>query len=125
MKAITITTVVAALAALPAAHAQKGTLDFPHQTPNTPPPPPAVYEVNPPPAPLPPGPGEPKVFVYDQKPIAARPPLVAPEQAQAIIDHFRESYAKLGRPRTLIFINRELVDEQSGLKLTHRKEHVE
>src|SRR5204863_3542323 len=78
MKLTTIMTLAAALVALPAAHAQKGTLDFPKQTVTNPPPPPAVYEVDPPPAPLPPGPGEPKVYVYDQKPVAARQPLVAP-----------------------------------------------
>lgn len=126
MKTIVLTTLLATCCALTTAQAQKGTLVFPPPPPNPPPaPPPPVYEVDPPPAPLPPGPGEPKVYVYDQKPVAGRQPLVSAEQGQAIIDRFKEAYPKLGHPRVLIFINRELIDEQSGMKLTHRKEHVE
>src|ERR1051325_4931005 len=98
MKPTAMMTLAATLIALPAARAQKGTLDFPKQpaTP-PPPPPPAVYEVDPPPAPLPPAPGEPKIYVYEQKPAAARQPLVSPDLAQSIIDRFKDAYAKMGR----------------------------
>ena len=76
---------------------------------------------SPPPAPPPP----PQAYVYDQKPLAGRAPLVKPEQAQAIIDKFKTAYAKLGSPRLLIYVNRELVDENAGLKLTSRTERTE
>jgi hypothetical protein len=65
------------------------------------------------------------VYVYDQKPLAGVPVLISPEQAQIIVDKFKTNYAKLGSPRFLIYINRELVDEKSGLKLSGRTEHVE
>jgi hypothetical protein len=111
---------------LPAAYAQKGTLDQPLHAPSPPPPPPRDYVVDPPPPPLatlqkPP----PPVYVYDQKPLAGRPALVAPEQAQTIIDRFKAAYPKMGNPRFLIYVNRELVDEPSGMKLVRRNEHIE
>ena len=126
MKTLKLATCLAALAVLPAAYAQQGTLVFPRPAVTNPPPPPPVYVVTPAPAPLPPGPNEPKpVYVYDQKPVEGRAPLVSPEQAQTIITRFKEAYPKLGSPRMLIYVNRELVDEQSGMKLTHRRERVE
>lgn len=64
-------------------------------------------------------------FVYHQKPLESRPWLVTPEQARAIIDRFRANYSKIGSPRMLIYVNRELVDEQSGMKLSARSERVE
>src|ERR1700758_4958718 len=64
----------------------------------------------------------PPVYVYDQKLYAGRPGLVTPEQAQATITRFKAIYPNLGSPRLLIYVNRELVDEQSGLKLVGRKE---
>jgi hypothetical protein len=64
------------------------------------------------------------VYVYDQKPLAQQPVLISPQEAQSIIDQFRSSYQKLGNPRILIYINRDLVDEQSGLKLSGRSETV-
>jgi hypothetical protein len=51
--------------------------------------------------------------------------LVAPEKARQVIDAFRGAYDKLGKPRVLFFVNRELVDEKSGLKLSGRTEHTE
>ena len=59
-------------------------------------------------------------FVYEQSPIQGRGPLVTQEQAQTILSRFREGYPKLGSPRFLIYVNRELVDEESGLKLSAR-----
>jgi hypothetical protein len=63
-----------------------------------------------------------QVYVYDQKPLPGRPPLVQPEQAQAIIDKFKIAYAKMGNPRMLIYINRDLVDENTGVRLIARTE---
>jgi len=51
--------------------------------------------------------------------------LIAPEKAKAVIDTFRGTYEKLGKPRVLFFVNRELVDENAGLKLTGRTEKTE
>jgi hypothetical protein len=63
--------------------------------------------------------------VYEQKPFGGRSYLVTPEQAQAVINKFKENYAKTGSPRILIYVNRELLDEASGLKLSARTEQVE
>lgn len=75
----------------------------------TPPPPPDASAAN----------------IYDQKPIAPRPPLVTPQQAQAIIDKFKAAYSKMGSPRLLVYVNRQLVDENSGLKLIARTEKID
>ena len=83
-------------------------------------PPVVVAPPAPPPAP-PPG----QVYEYDQKPAAGRAPLVTAEQAQSIIDKFKASYGKLGKPRFVVYVNRELVDENSGLKLIARTEKVD
>jgi len=86
------------------------------------PPPPVVLApapvVTPAPAPVP-------VYNYEQKPLAGRQPLITPENAQGIIDKFKAAYPKLGSPRFVIYVNRELVDENSGLKLTARNEKVD
>jgi hypothetical protein len=68
-------------------------------------------------------PGE--TYVYEQKPAAGRPVLIAPEQAKGLIDRFKANYAKLGSPRLVFYVNRDLVDETSGVKLTERKERVQ
>lgn len=81
-------------------------------------PPPVSYKVESAPA-VPPS------FVYDQKPAGGRPVLIAPEQAQAIVSRFKTNLAKLGSPRIAIYVNRELVDETSGLKLASRTERVQ
>lgn len=51
--------------------------------------------------------------------------LIAPEKAKQVIDAFRSTYDKLGKPRVLFFVNRELVDENAGLKLSGRTEKTE
>lgn len=51
--------------------------------------------------------------------------LVAPEKANQVVDAFRGAYEKLGRPRILFYVNRELVDEHSGMKLSGRHEKTE
>jgi hypothetical protein len=65
-----------------------------------------------------------QVYVYDQKPVAGRAPLVSQQQAQAIIEKFKAAYSKMGNPRMLIYVNRELVDEHTGLKLIARTEKL-
>ncbi len=62
------------------------------------------------------------VYVYQQQVIANQPALIAPEQARGIIENFKKGYAKLGEPRILIYVNRELVDEKSGFGLSARTE---
>ncbi len=53
--------------------------------------------------------------------------LVAPEKAKQVVDAFRAAFTKDGAkaPRYLIYVNRELVDEISGLRVTGRKERTE
>src|SRR5450631_3833371 len=65
-----------------------------------------------------------QVYVYDQKPLPGMPALVTPEQAQSIVDLFKTNFVKTGNPRILLYVNRELVDQQSGLKLSGRSEQV-
>jgi hypothetical protein len=64
------------------------------------------------------------VYVYDQKPVQQQPMLVSQADAQATVEQFRTNYSKLGSPRILIYVNRDLVDDQSGLKLSGRSETV-
>lgn len=82
----------------------------------------------PPPVVTAPAPGAPPApagaYVYEQKPIAGLPVLVTPEQAKAVIDRFKEGYKKLGNPRLLIYVNRELVDEKSGMRLKSNTENT-
>jgi hypothetical protein len=66
-----------------------------------------------------------QVFVYDQKPLAGGSTLVTPEQARNIISRFKAAYPGLGSPRFLIYVNRELVNQQPGMKLVHRSENIE
>lgn len=72
-----------------------------------------------------PAPGTEQVYTYEQKPMAGRPVLIAPEQAKGLIDRFKTAYPKMGNPRIAMVVNRELVDEQSGLKLTGRTEKTQ
>jgi hypothetical protein len=80
-------------------------------------PPPVSYKVLP-------APGT-ETFVYEQKPMGGRPVLIAPEQANALINRFQTNLAKLGNPRMVIYVNRELVDESSGLRLSGRTERIQ
>jgi hypothetical protein len=65
------------------------------------------------------------VYVYDQKPLPEMPAPIPPPQAQEIVDRFRTNYARLENPRILIYVNRDLVDEQSGIRLSARSETIE
>lgn len=56
---------------------------------------------------------------------SGRPPLVSREQAQAIVDRFKRGYSKLGSPRIVLYVNRELVDESAGIKLAERREKTD
>lgn len=53
------------------------------------------------------------------------PSIIPAEQAQGIVERFKAAYEKLGSPRIVFSINRELVDTNSGLKLTGRTEKYE
>ena len=131
MKKLNCLLLLVIVSAASVAQAQRGTLAFP--TPPLPPPPPPVVKVWVDPnyqAPdwsaekaKPATAGE--VFVYDQKQYGGHAALVTPEQAQGIMDRFKTAYPRLGNPRFLLYVNRELVNEQSGLKITHGQQHVE
>ena len=54
---------------------------------------------------------------FTQKPINTAQMIITPEDALAVVEKFKKTYAGLGRPRMLIHVNRALVDEQSGLIL--------
>lgn len=64
-------------------------------------------------------------MVYDQKPLPGQPVLIAPEQAQAVIEKFKTAYTKMESPRMLLYVNRELVDEKTGMKLVARTEKTD
>jgi hypothetical protein len=51
--------------------------------------------------------------------------LVPADQARTLVEKFQAAYAKLGNPRLLVYVNRELIDTASGLKLTGRTERYE
>lgn len=85
---------------------------------------------------------EPPVPVFQDYPAQLNPPpaetpenqqrlygpsgtLIAPEKAKQILDTFRGTYEKLGKPHVLFFVNRELVDEASNLKITARTEKTQ
>lgn len=68
---------------------------------------------------------EPAHYTYDQRPLTGRAPLISPEQARTVIDRFKAGYPKIGGPRLVLFVNRELVDESSGLRLTGRRESTD
>ena len=65
------------------------------------------------------------MYVYEQKAYGGRAPLVSAEQGQQIIDRFKAAYPKMGNPRFLIYVNRELVNEASGLKPTSSQRRIE
>jgi hypothetical protein len=66
-----------------------------------------------------------ETYIYDQKPVTGRPVLIAPETAKGLVDRFKANYAKLGSPRMVVYVNRDLIDETSGVKLAERKERVQ
>jgi hypothetical protein len=62
---------------------------------------------------------------YEQRLYGPGGALIPAEKANQVVDAFRAAYQKLGNPRVLFYVNRDLVDEHSGLKLTGRKEKTE
>src|SRR5262245_39633839 len=89
-----------------------GVTPVPIPVPKDPPPPIMVRIAPTPAAPAPaPAPASPprQVYVYDQWLMPGRGPLLRPEQAQAIIDRFKPAYQKMGSPRLVIYVNRDLV----------------
>jgi len=51
--------------------------------------------------------------------------IVPADQARTLVEKFQAAYTKLGNPRLLVYVNRELIDTASGLKLTGHTEHYE
>jgi hypothetical protein len=51
--------------------------------------------------------------------------LIARETANGILENFRKVYTVTNVPRIVVYVNRELVDLDSGLKLTGRTEKYE
>src|SRR5262245_16354844 len=72
------------------------------------------------------GPESPTAFaqVYEQKLYRAEDGADASVDAADIVRRFRGGYSRLGSPRFLIYVNRELVDTRSGFKLAGREETV-
>ena len=119
----TRTLLILALAAAPAALFAQKKYDT---TPATPPPPEPgvpVIEAGPRPEPAPVDAAQPAADA-GQKLYAPASTLVSPEKAKQVVDAFRADAAK-NKPRYLIYVNRELVDELSGLRVTGRKERTE
>src|SRR5581483_404287 len=52
-------------------------------------------------------------------------PLITPDTAKSIVDKFHAAFAQTEGPRFIFYINRELIDADSGLKLTKRTEQTE
>jgi hypothetical protein len=81
------------------------------------PPVPVVQTMPPPPATRPPD---------NQQLYGGPAPLVTPEAAKALIDKFRAAFVQNDEgPRFVFYINRELINAESGLKLTRRTERTE
>jgi hypothetical protein len=114
------------LSAVTVAQAQKGTLTFPHAPLPAPlPPVPVVWEdthFQPPPwsAAHVAKPATGDVAVLDQSSTSQRAPLISPVQSQEIINRFKTAYPKLGSPRLLLAVNRELTNGQS-LKFSEKQ----
>ena len=70
-------------------------------------------------------PGKAPVYMYEQKPLAHLPVIIDPQQAEIIVDEFRTNYPMLGSPRILVYVNRDLVETQPGLKIASRTERVD
>jgi hypothetical protein len=135
MKKIVLTGFTVALALAVAQAQEKGAQKLMEPTTNIaigPIVPPPIYiqqpgYVQPPPPVAQPAPAvqpAPAPYVYDQQPVQAPQQLISQTDAQSIVDQFRTNYSKLGNPRFLIFVNRDLVDTQSGVSLSARSETV-
>jgi hypothetical protein len=89
-----------------------------------------AYAAKEPEAPVPvtrqltPAPESRETYDYQQRLYGPAESLIAPDKARIVLDGFRAANEKLGDPRYLIYVNRDLV-ENSGLKLTSRTERTE
>jgi hypothetical protein len=82
-----------------------------------PPPPPPVYQALPPASATPvPGVGPQRVYG------PSGDTLIAREAANGILERFRKTSQTDGAPRIVVYVNRALVDTNSGLKLTGHTE---
>lgn len=70
-------------------------------------------------------PAPPAVPPTNQRLYAPGATLVSPEQAGQIVEQFRAAYERLDRPRLVVYVNRELVEDRDGLRLSGRTERVE
>jgi len=67
----------------------------------------------------------PAARAYEQKLYAPATAIIVPDQAQQAVAAFRTAYEQLGRPTLLLYVNRPLVDEATGLHLVSRTEHTD
>ncbi|MDF3057932.1 MAG: hypothetical protein K0R17_2147 [Rariglobus sp.] len=118
----TRTLLVLALAIVPAALFAQQKHDTSTASTKEPEPPVPITEADPRPQPAPVDGGEPSAS--GQRLYGPGTTLVSPEKAKQVVDAFRTTVAK-DKPRYLIYVNRELVDEISGLRVTGRKERTE
>jgi len=65
------------------------------------------------------------IRIADTSPGSRSAALVQPQEAQLMLNQFRQAYSKLGNPRIVILVNRPLLDAQSRLRLSNRTERVE
>jgi hypothetical protein len=63
--------------------------------------------------------------VENQRLYAPPAALIAPEAARAVVEKFKPAYEKLGRPRIVFYVNRELIAAEGGLMLKNRTENTE
>jgi hypothetical protein len=70
-------------------------------------------------------PAVPTTMPSEQRLYSAGATLVPPEHAGQIVEGFRAAYDRMGRPRLVIYVNRELVEERGGWRLSRRKEQIE
>jgi hypothetical protein len=67
-------------------------------------------------------PADSRPIVNEQRGLPPRQPLVRQDQMDEILQRFRSAYPAMGRPRLLIYVNRNLVDGTSGIRLIARTE---
>ncbi|MET0262795.1 MAG: hypothetical protein ABW223_07840 [Rariglobus sp.] len=111
-----------ALAASPAALLAQKKHDNAAPQPPPPEPPVPIHEAGARPQPAPVDGG--KANASGQQLYGSADSLVTPDKAKQVVDAFRATVAK-DKPRYLIYVNRELVDETSGIRVTGRKERTE
>ena len=95
---------------------------FAQPNPPAPPPtPPPVAQALPRTGPALPQPGEPQQHAYGP----SADTLIARQTADGILEGFKKTYLTDGAPRVIVYVNRQLVDTGSGLRLTGHTENYE